>query len=114
MIKTLTKHGNSYALVIDKPILRLLKIEPDTPIEITTDGQVIILSPAQDPQRRARFEKALEEKGVSLQIVHLGGRVGARLVIEHIQIIDLMQRIAGTSRPGGESFPDAPPERLPD
>ena len=25
MIKTLTKHGNSYALVIDKPILELLR-----------------------------------------------------------------------------------------
>jgi hypothetical protein len=26
MVKTLTKHGNSLALVIDKPILDLLKI----------------------------------------------------------------------------------------
>ena len=60
MIKTLTKHGNSYALVIDKPILELLKIEPDTPIEITTDGQVIILSPARDPERKAKLQKALE------------------------------------------------------
>ena len=59
MIKMLTKHGNSYALVIDKPILQLLNIEPDTPVEITTDGQVIILSPARDPERRAKFEKAL-------------------------------------------------------
>ena len=29
MIKTLTKHGNSYALVIDKPILDLLNIRLD-------------------------------------------------------------------------------------
>jgi antitoxin component of MazEF toxin-antitoxin module len=39
MIKTLTKLGNSYALVIDKPILDLLKIRPDTPLEIATDGK---------------------------------------------------------------------------
>ena len=58
MIKTLTRHGNSYALVIDKPILELLKIKPGTPIEITTDGQVIVLSPARDPERKGRFEKA--------------------------------------------------------
>ena len=28
MIKTLTKHGNSYALVIEKPILELLRNRP--------------------------------------------------------------------------------------
>ena len=45
MVKTLTKHGNSYALVIDKPILELLKIEPDSPLEITTDGKVLTIAP---------------------------------------------------------------------
>ncbi len=33
MIKKLTRHGNSMALVIDKPILELLHIERDTPLE---------------------------------------------------------------------------------
>ena len=46
MIKTLTKHGNSYALVIDKPILDLLKIRPDTPLEIVTDGKSLVVSPS--------------------------------------------------------------------
>lgn len=45
MIKTLTKHGNSYALVIDKPILDLLKIRPDTPLAISTDGKSLLVSP---------------------------------------------------------------------
>ena len=45
MIKTLTKHGNSYALVIDKPILDLLKIRPDTPLTISTDGKKLLVSP---------------------------------------------------------------------
>ena len=31
MIKKLTKHGNSVALVIDRPILELLKIDVETP-----------------------------------------------------------------------------------
>lgn len=61
MIKKLTKHGNSYALIIDKPVLDLLKIEPETPLEITTDGQTLIVSPARDPKRKARFQAALEE-----------------------------------------------------
>ena len=45
MIKTLTKHGNSYALVIDKPILDLLNIRPDTPLSISTDGKSLLVSP---------------------------------------------------------------------
>jgi len=61
MIKTLTKHGNSYALIIDKPVMELLRIEPHTPLEVTTDGQVLILSPVRDAARRRKFERALEE-----------------------------------------------------
>ena len=45
MIKTLTKHGNSYALVIDKAILDILKIRPDTPLAISTDGKSLLVSP---------------------------------------------------------------------
>jgi antitoxin component of MazEF toxin-antitoxin module len=59
MIKTLTKHGNSLALVIDRSVLDLLKIDATTPLEISTDGQVLIVSPVRDPERRKRFEAAL-------------------------------------------------------
>ncbi len=57
MIKKLTKHGNSLALVIDRPILDLLKIDANTPLEITTDGRKLTLAPAMD----AAFEEALKE-----------------------------------------------------
>lgn len=60
MIKTLTKHGNSYALVIDKPILELLRVSPETPFEIMTDGQALILTPVRDPAEDERFREALE------------------------------------------------------
>jgi len=59
MIKKLTKHGNSLALVIDRPVLDLLKIDAETPLEITTDGEVMIISPVRDPKRVKAFEKAL-------------------------------------------------------
>jgi antitoxin MazE len=59
MRKTLCKHGNSYALVIDKPVLELLHVTPDTPFEITTDGQSLLLSPVRDPEQEAEFQKAL-------------------------------------------------------
>jgi antitoxin component of MazEF toxin-antitoxin module len=61
MIKKLTRHGNSLALVIDKPVLDLLKIDADTPLEITTDGQVLVVAPAIDAKRTTRFKKALEK-----------------------------------------------------
>jgi antitoxin MazE len=57
MVKKLKKHGNSLALVIDKPVLDLLKIDADTPLEVTTDGQSLVVSPA-DKKRKAKFEAA--------------------------------------------------------
>jgi len=43
--KKLIKHGNSAALVLDKPLLDLLNVRMDTPLEVTTDGRNIIISP---------------------------------------------------------------------
>lgn len=59
MIKRMVQHGNSSALIIDKPIMELLNIDPETPLEIATDGHNIIISPVSDPKRMDRFEKAL-------------------------------------------------------
>jgi antitoxin MazE len=61
MVKKLTKHGNSLALVLDRPVLDLLNINSDTPLEITTDGRTLIVSPVQDPKRKAKFQAALEK-----------------------------------------------------
>lgn len=61
MIKRLTRHGNSAALVIDKGVMELLNIDVDTPLDISTDGQVLIVSPVHDEVKRKRFEEALEK-----------------------------------------------------
>jgi antitoxin component of MazEF toxin-antitoxin module len=61
MIKTLTKHGNSLALVIEKPVLELIGADADTPFDISTDGQVLILSPVKDTGRRQTFKAALDK-----------------------------------------------------
>ena len=60
MVKTLTKHGNSLALVIDKPILELLNIDADTPLSITTDGKSLIIVPA-DPKRAKKLDAAKQK-----------------------------------------------------
>ncbi|MBE7464708.1 MAG: AbrB/MazE/SpoVT family DNA-binding domain-containing protein [Planctomycetes bacterium] len=59
MVKTLTKHGNSYALIIDRAILDLLKITSETPLEISTDGQCLTIAPVRDDAHRAKFKKAM-------------------------------------------------------
>jgi antitoxin component of MazEF toxin-antitoxin module len=61
MIKKLTKHGNSMALVIERGVLDLLKINDDTPLEISTDGNVLIVSPVRDEDRAAKFRNALAQ-----------------------------------------------------
>lgn len=59
MIKHLTRHGNSLALVIDKALLELLGISAETPLEIRTDGQALIVTPATDPEHRKAMRGAL-------------------------------------------------------
>ena len=58
MIKHLVKHGNSWALVIDKPILDLLKIDPASPVELTTDGRTVTIAPAGAENHQEKVGKA--------------------------------------------------------
>ena len=61
MVKNLTKHGNSLALVIEKPILELLKIDQDTPLNISTDGTSLVISPVTEGSREGRLNDALSK-----------------------------------------------------
>jgi len=60
MIKKLTKHGNSYALIIDKPILELLHFTIKCDLEITTDGESLTIRRA-DSVRSKRINAALDK-----------------------------------------------------
>ena len=60
MVKKLTKHGNSLALVIDRAILDLLKISTETPLDVSTDGQVLVIAPVRDEAYQRKFKQALE------------------------------------------------------
>lgn len=61
MVKTLIKHGNSLALVIDKPILEMLHVTSDTPLELTTDGDTIMISPIRHRDRQKRLRQSLQK-----------------------------------------------------
>ncbi len=59
MIKKLTAVGNSYGLIIERPILDLLDIDKETPLEVRTDGEALIIRP-QRKNRSARINAAAE------------------------------------------------------
>ena len=46
MIKKLTPIGNSLGIIIERPILELLGIDRNTPLEVKTDGKGLIIRPA--------------------------------------------------------------------
>ena len=61
MRKKLTKTGNSLALVLDKPLLDRVGINASTPLEVSTDGQVIVISPVRARRRTARLKRVVED-----------------------------------------------------
>lgn len=52
MIKYLVRHGRSWAFVIDKPILELIELTPDTPLKISIEGQTLKISRASESTRQ--------------------------------------------------------------
>lgn len=61
MIKKLTKTGNSLALVLDRRLLDRAKIDANTPLEVATDGDVIVISPVRTKRRTAKVRKIVAE-----------------------------------------------------
>jgi antitoxin component of MazEF toxin-antitoxin module len=61
MIKKLTKHGNSLALVIDKSILDEIGADAETRFEISTDGSALVLTPVKDTGRGDSLKAALDD-----------------------------------------------------
>ena len=60
--KKLTKHGNSFSLIIDKVILELIGIDAETLIEITSpDGCSLLLTPVENQEHAKKFERSLRK-----------------------------------------------------
>lgn len=58
-IKRLTAVGNSPGLIVEKPILELLNIDKETPLEVRNDGEALIIRP-QRKSRSARLKAAAD------------------------------------------------------
>jgi antitoxin component of MazEF toxin-antitoxin module len=54
----LVSHGHSKAVVIPSGVRKLLGITDSTPLEVTTDGKSLVLTPTPSSKRAATFEKA--------------------------------------------------------
>jgi antitoxin component of MazEF toxin-antitoxin module len=61
MRKKLTRTGNSPALVLDKRLLDRVGIDADTPLDVSTNGQVIVVSPVRDRRRTAKLKRIVAE-----------------------------------------------------
>ena len=63
MLKPLTRHGNSSALLIERPILELINADAETVFEITTDGTSLILTPVRNEKEVATKHASIERIG---------------------------------------------------
>ena len=43
IVKKLTRLGNSSAVILDKPVLQLLELEPDSEVRISVEGDAICI-----------------------------------------------------------------------
>lgn len=58
MIKKLVRHGDDWAVVIDQTLLESLNFNPEEPVELTVDGQSLILSPVTAASHKERVAAA--------------------------------------------------------
>lgn len=65
MIKRLQKHGNSAALIIEKPVMRALGITEETPLQVTVNGNALVITPANvgvGPERMKPIIKEIRKR----------------------------------------------------
>lgn len=61
MRKKLTKTGNSLALVLDKRLLDQLGINAKTSLEVSTNGDVLVISPVRNKHRSTKLKRIVAE-----------------------------------------------------
>ena len=61
MTKRLTRSGNSLALVIDRPHLAALDNDAETELELSTDGDVLVVTPIREDRRKRDVAELVAE-----------------------------------------------------
>jgi antitoxin MazE len=65
IIKKLARLGNSSAVILDKPVLQLLELQPESDVSITVEGDAICIRrhrTASDERVRAATTKVLRTR----------------------------------------------------
>lgn len=61
MKKKLTRTGNSVALVLDKPLLEQLGLDENSEVELSTNGDVLVMTPLRSAARERKFRRSAEK-----------------------------------------------------
>jgi antitoxin MazE len=61
MKKKLTRTGNSVALVLDKPMLKQLGVDETSEVEVSMNGDVLVMTPVRDDARDEDFRKSADK-----------------------------------------------------
>jgi antitoxin component of MazEF toxin-antitoxin module len=61
MVKRLTRQGNSVALVLDKALLEQVHLEEGAEVEVSTNGDAIVITPVRSKKDQAKFRAAVEK-----------------------------------------------------
>ena len=64
-VKKLSRLGNSTGLILDRPILQQVDIEPDSEVEVSVENNAIVIRPhryANDKEARAAGRKVLRRR----------------------------------------------------
>ncbi|MFG0247492.1 MAG: AbrB/MazE/SpoVT family DNA-binding domain-containing protein [Phycisphaeraceae bacterium JB051] len=60
MSQKLIKHGDDWALVIDKQIIEALDISSETEFELSTDEKNLVLKPIREQDVDAKLDQAID------------------------------------------------------
>jgi antitoxin component of MazEF toxin-antitoxin module len=60
MAQKLIKHGDDWALVIDKQIIEALDISPDTEFELLADETKLVVNLIREQQVEAKLDQAID------------------------------------------------------
>ena len=57
----LIRIGNSVALILDRPLLEKLGLKEDAEVELSTNGDMLVVTPIRKPARRRKLNKILDK-----------------------------------------------------
>ena len=61
MVTRLKREGDGFTLTLDKPLLDRLQINPDAPVEVTADGNRLIVTGVKDECGDAEFDRIVDD-----------------------------------------------------